>query len=132
MILLCKMKPAGEMFCKASGKKACYDCKKPTMPHLFPNYDGSDCRVCCWCFYFWLTDKTWRKVTTKYYQKHGIQNNGMLCLYCVRKRLGRKLEEDDFRKDQHGFFDPQEETLKSYIARMVKYANSKKNKSLVW
>jgi len=52
---------------------------------------GKGCQDCkCYHYeaaYYMVTDKVW--------QASGVIN-GLLCLYCLTKRIGRKLVRDDF------------------------------------
>lgn len=45
--------------------------------------------------YYMLKDNLWKQITSKPFKGY-LQEKGMLCLNCVEKRLGRKLQEDDF------------------------------------
>lgn len=45
--------------------------------------------------YYMLKDNLWKQITSNYFKGH-LHEKGMLCLNCVEKRLGRKLQEEDF------------------------------------
>lgn len=51
-----------------------------------------DCHVCTFCIneYYMVYRRIWKKINPKI--------NGMLCIGCVEKRLGRKLNTKDFTK----------------------------------
>lgn len=93
----------------------CEDCGKVAPPH----YVGE--RLCCYCFHFWLADGVWRKVIRQSYAE-------LLCLQCVRKRLGRDLVILDFG-DQHNFAGIDK---KAYKQAMVHYVNSGATYAEIW
>src|SRR5581483_2192484 len=72
-------------------KRYCDDCKKEAPPHYARDWRGY--HYCCSCFLYWVIDRIWQKVIRENYAS-------ILCLYCLRKRLGRNLNSRDFSSNQ--------------------------------
>ena len=79
----------------------CKDCNKLAPPHYRKQYFGptvgNKMAVCCRSFHYYVTHKVWAVATDP---KTAEDTTGFsvrqLCLYCLRRRLGRPLRVKDF------------------------------------
>jgi hypothetical protein len=124
------------MWMPTSRKPRCAGCKKLAPVHY--RGTGNQRSKCCRSFHYFVNHSVWEKATDDS-DEYRIEQ---LCLFCLRKWLGRDLTEKDFIKDAF-FFNGVGYTedgnkkrgkalQKAYIRRMVRYANSGKNTSKVW
>ena len=67
------------------------------------NFMCIDCGKDTWDEYYMLYSKVWKKVNP--------QMTGKLCILCVEKRLGRKLNKNDFTKVEVNTDDSKRTTI---------------------
>lgn len=108
----------------------CADCRKLAPIHYYRNDWTGKREVCCRSFHYYVKNRVWAKAEDA---KSGIVRQ--LCLYCLRKRLRRKLTAKDFctdRTDFNGQWFTSKRRRERYVQLLVAYANSGRNTSRVW